>query len=97
MAHNLDAGRSRMSRRKSKPVLNVQEAGARGGQTTLERHGTDFYRKIGKKGGRRTKELYGDLIRKFGKKGGRPRRPSLRNMGEATSPQEKEEPVGPVG
>ena len=86
-----------MSRKKLETVLNVQEAGARGGRTTLERHGTHFYQKIGKKGGRRTKELYGDLIREFGKRGGRPRRPSLNNMGETTSPQEKEEPVGPVG
>ena len=86
-----------MSRRKSEPVLNVQEAGARGGRSTLERYGPDFYRKIGKKGGRRTKELYGDLIREYGTRGGRPRRPSLSNMGGATSPQEKEEPVGPVG
>jgi uncharacterized protein len=86
-----------MSRGKTRPVLNVQDAGARGGRTTLERHGTDFYRKIGKKGGRRTKKLYGDVMREFGKRGGRPRRPSLSNMGETTSPQEKEEPVGPVG
>lgn len=78
-------------------MLNVKEAGARGGQRTLERHGAAFYRKIGRKGGRRTKKLYGDLIREFGKRGGRPRRPSLSNMGETTSPRKKEEPVGPVG
>jgi general stress protein YciG len=86
-----------MSGRKSEPALNIREAGARGGRTTLERYGADFYQRIGKKGGRKTKELYGNLLREFGKRGGRPHRPSLSNMGETTSPQKKEEPVGPVG
>ena len=66
----------------SEEVLNsenitVAEAGRRGGRTTLERLGTDFFREIGRKGGLRTKELYGSLFKEYGRRGGRPRRPSL--------------------
>ena len=58
--------------------ITVREAGRRGGNVTRDRYaGTDFYRRIGAKGGRRTKELYRDLLSEFGKKGGRPRRPIL--------------------
>lgn len=57
--------------------ISVQEAGRRGGESTLERRGTDFFREIGRKGGQRTAELYRELLKEFGKKGGRPRRPSL--------------------
>jgi len=57
--------------------ISVQEAGRRGGESTLERRGTDFFRKIGRKGGQRTAQLYRELLKEFGKKGGRPRHPSL--------------------
>jgi general stress protein YciG len=53
--------------------ISVKEAGRRGGCITLQNHGVEFYRKIGRKGGQRTAELYADLLREFGKKGGRPR------------------------
>jgi general stress protein YciG len=57
--------------------ITVREAGARGGRTTLERKGREFFREIAKKGGKRTAELYHDLLAEFGKQGGRPRRPGL--------------------
>ena len=57
--------------------LTVAEAGARGGRSTLERRGTEFFREIGKKGGQRTAELYREFLGEFGRRGGRPRRPSL--------------------
>lgn len=57
--------------------VTVREAGARGGRATRENKGVDFFKRIGAKGGRRTAELYRDLLVEFGKKGGRPRRPSL--------------------
>ena len=60
-----------------KEVISVAEAGRRGGHATLENQGTEFFRRIGKRGGQRTKELYGELLSEFGKKGGRPRRPTL--------------------
>lgn len=63
--------------------LTVKQAGAKGGRTTLERHGREFYREIGKKGGKQTATLYKDLLSEFGRRGGRPRRPSLDEyMGE---------------
>jgi len=57
--------------------ISVREAGARGGRSTLEHQGVEFFREIGKKGGQRTKELYGELLSEFGKRGGRPKRPTL--------------------
>ncbi len=63
--------------------ISVKVAGRRGGTTTRDRYGRDFYRRIGKLGGERTRELYAGALRELGKKGGRPRRPSLDEyMGE---------------
>ena len=57
--------------------ITAREAGMRGGNVTRDRYaGTDFYRRIGAKGGRRTAELYRNLLAEFGRKGGRPRRPT---------------------
>jgi len=68
---------------KASSELTVAEAGRRGGRATLKSQGIDFYKRIGKKGGQRTKELYYDLFSQFGKRGGRPRRPALNEfMGE---------------
>jgi general stress protein YciG len=57
--------------------ISVSEAGRRGGQKTLQNHGVKHFEKIGRKGGRRTAELYREMLSEFGKKGGRPRRPTL--------------------
>jgi hypothetical protein len=61
----------------TKDKVSVQDAGRRGGTTTRERYGSEFYQRIGKKGGERTHELYSEAMREIGKKGGRPRRPEL--------------------
>lgn len=58
-------------------VMNVREAGRKGGNSTLKRWGLDFFRKIGSKGGKRTARLYKDLLKDWGRQGGRPRRPAL--------------------
>lgn len=64
-----------------KEEITVAEAGRRGGCTTRDRHAaTGFYQRIGRKGGKRTKELYSELLSEFGKKGGRPRRPTLNEL-----------------
>lgn len=60
-----------------KEQITAAEAGRRGGYATLENQGLDFFRRIGKKGGQRTAELYRELLAEFGRRGGRPRRPSL--------------------
>ena len=66
-----------------KEGITVAEAGRRGGTATRDRHGAEFYRQIGAKGGESTKKLYGHLFSEFGKKGGRPRRPTLNgSLGE---------------
>ncbi len=57
--------------------ITCREAGRRGGSMTRERHGLDFYRKIGALGGETTKKRWGHLFAQFGKRGGRPRRPTL--------------------
>ena len=63
--------------------VTCREAGARGGRATVESQGTDFFKRIGRKGGQRTAELYRELLSEFGKKGGRPRCPTLdESMGE---------------
>ncbi|MBA7577268.1 hypothetical protein ES708_19115 [subsurface metagenome] len=63
---------------KASDQVTCRAAGRRGGTATRDRYaGTDFYRRIGAKGGRRTAELYHDLLAEFGGKGGRPRRPAL--------------------
>jgi len=62
---------------RQKDELTVAQAGRRGGQSTLEHRGIEFYREIGRKGGRRTAELYAELLKDFGRRGGRPKRPML--------------------
>jgi len=62
--------------------ITAREAGARGGRSTLERRGVGFFPQIGRKGGRRTAELYGELLKEFGRRGGCPRRPNLLDTGE---------------
>jgi uncharacterized protein len=58
-------------------VISVKEAGKRGGETTLERHGADFFRRIGKKGGKHNSQLYRELLCERGKLGGRPKRAAI--------------------
>jgi general stress protein YciG len=43
--------------KEDKPDMSCKEAGRRGGIKTSLRHGEDFYRKIGRKGGLRTQQL----------------------------------------
>lgn len=58
-------------------AITVAEAGRRGGLATRDRHGIEFYRQIGARGGQTTKRRWGHLFSQFGKKGGRPKRPVL--------------------
>ena len=70
--------------------LTVKQAGARGGNRTLERHGREFFQTIGRKGGKRTAKLYRELLSDFGKRGGRPRRPALDEYMEEEAGKKKE-------
>jgi general stress protein YciG len=70
-------------RQKHDIEISVREAGRRGGNSTLQRRGIEYYRLIGRKGGKKTAELYKEVLKHFGSMGGRPRRPSVtRNPGE---------------
>ena len=40
-----------------KGKMSVGEAGRKGGETTSEKYGPEFYEKIGHKGGQRVREL----------------------------------------
>ncbi len=56
---------------KRKGKMTVQEAGRKGGQTTSETHGREFYREIGKKGGTKVSEEKGhEFYSEIGHKGG---------------------------
>ncbi len=46
-----------MAKKESKGDISVREAGRRGGTTTKERHGPEFYREIGHKGGQKVRDL----------------------------------------
>jgi len=48
--------------------ISVKVAGRRGGTATRDRYGSDFYRRIGKLGGERTRDLYAELLKETGKR-----------------------------
>lgn len=55
----------------TKGDMSVREAGHRGGETTSEKYGPEFYREIGEKGGETTRERHGDeFYEEIGRKGG---------------------------
>lgn len=52
--------------------MSVREAGRKGGNTTKDRYGSDFFQEIGAKGGKTVSERYSsDHFREIGRKGGR--------------------------
>lgn len=73
--------------------MTVREAGHKGGKTTSDRYGHEFYEEIGKKGGKKggqtTFERYGhEFYEKIGKKGGAKVR-ELINEAKAAREQKK--------
>src|SRR3990170_4333588 len=64
-------GRKRAHMPRTKGAMTVAEAGRRGGATTAQRHGPEFYEQIGRKGGKTTAQRHGsDFYEQIGKKGG---------------------------
>jgi len=61
--------------------ITVNEAGRRGGLRTLQKHGSEFFVRIGQKGQEVMRARYPGQAREWGKLGGRPRKPHLANMG----------------
>lgn len=57
--------------RKSQGDMTVREAGRKGGETTSERYGHEFYEEIGRKGGQKVRDEYGiPFYEEIGHKGG---------------------------
>jgi general stress protein YciG len=77
-------------------VTTVREAGSRGGRATAKRYGSEHFRRIGALGGKRTKELYADLLKELGRKGGRPPRPALEELREEAPKMEEESGRSPA-
>jgi general stress protein YciG len=46
-----------MANKNNKGKMTVEEAGQKGGRTTSETHGPEFYQEIGHKGGQKVKRL----------------------------------------
>jgi general stress protein YciG len=52
--------------------MSVREAGRKGGKTTRQRYGPEFYQEIGQKGGKTVSERYShEHFQNIGRKGGR--------------------------
>ncbi len=60
--------------------ISVKEAGRRGGLANLRKFGREYFVRIGKLGGLRTKALYGGCFKEWGKLGGRPKKPNLEEI-----------------
>ncbi len=51
--------------------MTTREAGRKGGKTTAQRYGPEFYEEIGRKGGQAVSEKYGpEFYGEIGRKGG---------------------------
>ncbi|HOF86871.1 MAG TPA: KGG domain-containing protein [Armatimonadota bacterium] len=58
-------------KRSASGEMTVREAGRKGGETTAERHGHEFYEEIGRKGGQKVRDEYGiPFYEEIGHKGG---------------------------
>lgn len=56
---------------KKKTGMTTAEAGAKGGRTTAQRYGPEFYEEIGRKGGQAVSDKYGpEFYGEIGRKGG---------------------------
>jgi len=57
--------------------ISVEEAGKRGGLTTLNRKGRAFFSSIGRTGQKALRFKYPGMASTWGKMGGRPKKPTL--------------------
>lgn len=69
--------------------MTIEEAARKGGNTTKERYGPDFYSRIGRKGGQRVaKERGPEFYSEIGRKGGEARVAQSRKMEREQGEQE---------
>ena len=74
--------------------MTIAEAARKGGNTTKERYGPDFYSRIGRKGGQRVaKERGPEFYSEIGRKGGEARVAQSRKLEKERTPEEEEENV----
>jgi len=72
--------------------MTIEEAARKGGNTTKERYGPDFYSRIGRKGGQRVaKERGPEFYSEIGRKGGEARVAQSRKLERERHPEEPEE------
>jgi general stress protein YciG len=71
--HDENATKGTTEDTSSRP-MTIEEAARKGGNTTKQRYGPDFYSRIGRKGGQRVaKERGPDFYSEIGRKGGEAR------------------------
>lgn len=58
-------------------MITVNEAGKKGGQIVLEKHGSQFFARIGRLGNKAMRAKYPGRASEWGKLGGRPKKLTL--------------------
>lgn len=72
--------------------MTIEEAARKGGNTTKERYGPDFYSRIGRKGGQRVaRERGAEFYSEIGRKGGEARVAQSRKLEREPAKEEKSE------
>jgi uncharacterized protein len=70
--------------------MTIEEAARKGGNTTKERYGPDFYSRIGRKGGQRVARERGpEFYSEIGRKGGEARVAQSRKLEHQREPAEE--------
>lgn len=70
--------------------MTIEEAARKGGNTTKQRYGPDFYSRIGRKGGQRVaKERGPEFYSEIGRKGGEARVAQSRKLEQQREPEEE--------
>ena len=63
-------------------MLNVREAGRKGGLATFQLLGRSHFAQIGRRGQLSLRQKHPSMAREWGRKGGRPRKLRLKEVGE---------------
>ena len=72
--------------------MTIEEAARKGGNTTKQRYGPDFYSRIGRKGGQRVaKERGPEFYAEIGRKGGEARVAQSRKLEKEREPEAEKE------